>query len=105
MTWGLVNIKGMPAARSLWKEAQTILLRHAVEDRLSANVLPGLHLMRFGWSSRPLVSIYSSCMALVIQGSKSLEFGTTHLEYGAGQYLLTSIDMPATSRFGSVGAA
>jgi len=88
----------MPAARSLWKEAHLVLLRHAAEDRLSANVLPGLHLMRFGWSSRPLVSTYSPCMALVIQGSKSIEFGTTHLEYGAGQYLLTSIDMPVTSR-------
>ena len=54
--------------------------------------------MRFGWASRPLVSMYSPCMALVIQGAKSLDFGATHLEYGAGQYLLTSIDMPVTSR-------
>jgi AraC-like DNA-binding protein len=37
-------------------------------------------------------------MALVMQGSKSVDFGPTHLEYGAGQYLLTSIDMPVTSR-------
>jgi len=44
------------------------------------------------------VSMYSPCMALVMQGSKSLEFGHTRLDYGAGRYLLTSIDMPATSR-------
>lgn len=62
------------------------------------SVMPGVHLMRFGWSSRPLVSTQFPCMALVIQGTKSVEFGEQHLEYGAGQYLLTSIDVPATSR-------
>jgi len=37
-------------------------------------------------------------MALVIHGAKNLDFGRTHLEYGAGQFLLASIDMPVTSR-------
>src|SRR6187402_2570421 len=98
MTWPLANLEDMAPPRSLWKEAQSIVLRHALEDQLSASVLPGVHLMRFGWSSRPLVSMYSPVMALVIQGTKSIEFGAAHLEYGAGQFLLTSIDMPVTSR-------
>ncbi|MEI9811654.1 MAG: AraC family transcriptional regulator [Acidobacteriota bacterium] len=83
---------------SRWSEARSILLRHAGEDRLSTSVLPGLHLMRFGWASRPVVAVHTPCMALVIQGTKSIAFGPTHLEYSEGQYLLTSIDMPATSR-------
>jgi AraC-like DNA-binding protein len=37
-------------------------------------------------------------MALVLQGNKSVEFGGRHLEYGAGQYLLASADVPAASR-------
>src|SRR6266566_8380052 len=37
-------------------------------------------------------------MAMVLQGTKSVEFGEAHLEYRAGQYLLTSVDVPATSR-------
>jgi AraC-like DNA-binding protein len=37
-------------------------------------------------------------MALVVQGVKSVEFGAVGLEYGAGQYVLTSLDVPATSR-------
>ena len=61
-------------------------------------VLPGLHLMRFGWPSQPLIAMYTPCMAMVIQGSKSIDFGSTHLEYGAGQYLLASIGMPVKSR-------
>ena len=38
------------------------------------------------------------CIPLVVQGTKSVEYGATHLQYGAGQFLLTSIDMPVTSR-------
>jgi AraC-like DNA-binding protein len=34
----------------------------------------------------------------VLQGTKSIEFGGAHLEYGAGQYLLASVDMPVASR-------
>lgn len=98
MTSGLANITAMQPVRSLWKEARSILLRHAAADRLSTSVLPRLHLMRFEWSSRPLVSMQSPCMALVVQGAKSLDYGPIHLEYGAGQFLLTSIDMPVTSR-------
>jgi AraC-like DNA-binding protein len=62
------------------------------------SVIPGVHLMRFGWRSLPLVSTQFPCMALVLQGTKSVEFGAQHLEYGAGQYLLASVDMPAASR-------
>lgn len=62
------------------------------------SVMPGVHLMRFGWRSRPLISTQFPCMALVLQGVKSVEFGGRHLEYGAGQYLLSSVDLPAASR-------
>ncbi|MGJ5817370.1 AraC family transcriptional regulator [Paludibaculum fermentans] len=85
-------------AKSLCSEARRIVARHCRQDGLALQVLPGLHLMRFGWKSQPLVSTQLPCMALVLQGAKSVEFGTVHLEYGVGQYLLTSIDIPATSR-------
>jgi AraC-like DNA-binding protein len=62
------------------------------------SVMPGVHLMRFGWRSLTLVSTQFPCMALVVQGTKSVEFGAQHLEYGAGQYLLASVDLPAASR-------
>ena len=62
------------------------------------SVIPGVHLMQFGWRSLPLVSTQFPCMALVLQGTKSVEFGGQHLEYGAGQYLLASVDVPAAPR-------
>uniref|UniRef100_Q021L8 Transcriptional regulator, AraC family n=1 Tax=Solibacter usitatus (strain Ellin6076) TaxID=234267 RepID=Q021L8_SOLUE len=93
-----VSIVEMRASNSLWREARSILVRHCEEDGLFTAVIPGVHLMRFGWRSQPLVATQFPCMAMVIQGTKSVEFGETNLEYGAGQYLLTSIDVPATSR-------
>src|SRR5262245_24609727 len=88
----------MRTLASLSTEARSILLRHCGEDRLSMSVMPGMHLMRFGWRSLPLVSTQFPCMALVLQGTKSVEFGGMHLEYSAGQYLLASIDVPVVSR-------
>jgi len=88
----------MRSASSLQREARLILIRHCEEDRLSLSVMPGVHLMRFGWRSLPLVSTQFPCMALVLQGTKSVEFGGQHIEYGAGQYLLASVDVPAASR-------
>ena len=88
----------MRPSPALWREAKSILLRHCEEDGLAMSVMPGVHLMRFGWRSLPLVAKQGPCMAIVLQGTKSVEFGQTHLEYGAGQYLLASMDLPATSR-------
>ncbi len=69
------------------------------------SVMPGVHLMRFGWRSLPLVAKQGPCMAMVFQGAKGVEFGQTHLKYGAGQYLLASMDLPATSRIVSASKA
>lgn len=88
----------MRTRASLSREARSIVLRHCGEDGLTLSTRPGLHLMRFGWKSLPLVSTQFPCMALVLQGIKSVEFGGGHLEYGPGQYLLASVDVPAVSR-------
>ena len=88
----------MGPAFSLQKEARLILSRHCEEDCLRMAAMPGVHLMRFGWRSLPLVSTQFPCMALVLQGTKSSEFAGQHLEYGAGQFLLASVDVPAASR-------
>jgi AraC-like DNA-binding protein len=85
-------------AARLWKEARSILVRHAAIDRLTMSAMPGLHLMRFGWASMPLVSTQFPCMALVLQGVKSIEFAGKQSEYRAGQFMLASMDMPVSSR-------
>jgi AraC-like DNA-binding protein len=88
----------MRSLASLTGEARSILVRHCENDRLSMSVVPSVHLMRFGFASLPLVSTQFPCLALILQGTKSIEFAGGHIKYGAGQYLLASIDMPAASR-------
>lgn len=78
-------------------EGRALLLRHRRTDGLSTSVLPGIHLMRFGWPSLPLVNIQTPCMALVLQGMKTVSFAGGELRYRAGQYALAAIDVPATS--------
>lgn len=78
-------------------ECRSLLLRHRRTDGLSMSVLPGMHLMRFGWPSLPLVHIQTPCMAMVLQGSKGISFAGGELTYRAGQYALAAIDLPATS--------
>src|SRR5260370_1116909 len=88
----------MRSSNSLWREARSILIRHCEEDGLSMSVMPGVHLMRFGWRSLPLVATQFPCMAMVIQGTNSVEFGEAHLEYGAGHLVppaLGSFRFPA----------
>lgn len=88
----------MVPSSTLWREARALVLRHCAADRLSMSVLPGLHLMHFRWRSQRLVASQFACMALVLQGEKSFEFGGRVLSYGAGEYLLASMDVPAESR-------
>jgi AraC-like DNA-binding protein len=95
----------MRLPEAIWSEARSLLLRHCAEDRLYPSAMPGVHLMRFGWKSLPLIAKQGPCMALVIQGAKSVEFGRKHLVYGAGQYLLASMDLPASSRIVRASAA
>eukprot|EP00456_Euglypha_rotunda_P019784 TRINITY_DN17466_c0_g1_i1.p3 TRINITY_DN17466_c0_g1~~TRINITY_DN17466_c0_g1_i1.p3 ORF type:complete len:111 (-),score=19.97 TRINITY_DN17466_c0_g1_i1:11-343(-) len=95
----------MSFTASLCKEARSILIRHCGEDRLSMSAMPGVHLMQFGWRSLPLVSMQAPCMALVLQGTKSIEYGGAPLVYGAGQFVLASIDVPAVSWIAEIGRA
>jgi AraC-like DNA-binding protein len=88
----------MRSPSALLREARQILIRHCEPDRLSTSAAPGLLLMRFGWTSLPMTSIQYPCLAMVLQGTKSVEFGGRRLEYGAGEYLLASVDLPAASR-------
>lgn len=59
-------------------------MRHCAGDGLLLSVMPGVHLMWFGWPSMPLVATQFPCMSMVIQGTKSVEFSKEYLEYGAG---------------------
>jgi AraC-like DNA-binding protein len=44
-------------------------------------------------------SMSGTVMALIVQGTKRLALGDRVYEYGAGQYLVSSLDLPVTGQF------
>lgn len=75
-----------------------LLRRHTVFNRLLTTSVPGLQLLHCSFPSQPLYAAQGPCLTLLVQGAKSLRFGQVELRYACGQYLLTSIDLPVTSR-------
>jgi AraC-like DNA-binding protein len=80
----------------LLDELRTLLARHARADGTTAieNVLIGRE-----ESQAPHASMTGTVMALIAQGAKRLALGEYVYEYGAGQYLVASVDLPVTGHF------
>lgn len=47
----------------------------------------------------PTVSTTGTGFALIVQGAKQLVLGDQIIDYGAGEYLVTSVDLPVIGRF------
>lgn len=80
----------------LLDELSALLARHARADGTCAieNVLIGRE-----ESHSPSTGLTGTAMVLIAQGAKHLALGEHVYEYGAGQYLVTSIALPVTGRF------
>ncbi|QIQ01215.1 AraC family transcriptional regulator [Streptomyces liangshanensis] len=82
-------------------ELRTLLLRHARPDWTTP--IDGVLISKVERSDPPSVSMSGTVLAVVAQGSKRLALGERVYDYGAGQYLVTSVDLPVTGHF--VGAS
>lgn len=67
------------------------------QSPLSTGV-PGLTLLRSPHEKMPALLIYKPALCIVAQGSKWALFGDRHIEYGAGQALVVSVETPALGR-------
>lgn len=47
----------------------------------------------------PNLSATGTVFAMIVQGTKHLEFGDHSYDYGVGEYLIASVDMPVTGYF------
>lgn len=63
-----------------------------------ATAVPGLTLLRSPGEKPPGLLLYKPALCIVAQGSKWALFGDRHLEYGAGQALVVSVETPALGR-------
>lgn len=75
-------------------ELRHLLERHARSGQTT--VMDGVRLCRFDRPVVPAVSMSGTSLAIVAQGGKRLALGDQVHDYGPGQYLIASADLPVT---------
>jgi AraC-like DNA-binding protein len=80
----------------LLDEMSELLDRHARPDRRTA--VEGVQACRFDRTAPPAVGMSGTVLAVIAQGGKRLALGDHLYEYGRGQYLVTSVDLPVTGQ-------
>jgi AraC-like DNA-binding protein len=84
------------------EELRDLIDRHARADMTTP--IEGVLLARHEVSELEH-SMSRSIMALIAQGTKRLALGDSIYEYGAGDYLVSSLDLPVTGQFVDAGPA
>jgi AraC-like DNA-binding protein len=75
-------------------ELRELLERHARPDGTTA--IDGVRICKIDHTGSPESGMSGTVLAVVAQGSKRLALGDRVYEYGAGQYLVASVDLPVT---------
>ncbi|QWK81354.1 AraC family transcriptional regulator [Ochrobactrum sp. BTU1] len=88
----------MRSAAQAYGELASLAARIISEDGEVHTAIDGLSLSRRTSPSTPCHGSYRPCLALVLQGAKSLQLGSATINYATGEYLVTSLDLPVTWR-------
>jgi AraC-like DNA-binding protein len=75
-------------------ELRALLERHARPDLATA--IDGVRICKTEHAAAPEASMSGTVLAVVAQGTKRLALGERFYDYGAGQYLIASVDLPVT---------
>jgi AraC-like DNA-binding protein len=84
-------------AQSCLIELRELISRHARPDDTTA--LDGVLLSVAAEAGEPRASSTGTVFALIAQGSKRLAIGDRTFDYGPGQYLVASVDLPITGHY------
>ena len=88
----------MRSPADAYSELASLAARFVKEDGEVRTAIDGLSLSRRSAPSIPCHSSYRPCLAMVLQGAKSLQLGSATINYTTGEYLVTSLDLPVTWR-------
>jgi hypothetical protein len=77
-------------------ELRGLLERHVRPDLTTA--IEGVRLCRADRAASPVSSMSGTVVAVIAQGGKRLALGERVYDYGAGQYLVASVDLPVTGQ-------
>lgn len=75
----------------------SLFARYASVDGDNATPVPRLFLYRQSAPTSPIPCAYRPGLSLVLQGAKSMTLASETYHYGAGQYLLNSLHLPAVA--------
>jgi AraC-like DNA-binding protein len=78
-------------------ELRALIARHARPDETTA--IEGVLLSAAGRPGEPRASTSGTVMAVIAQGAKRLAIGDRVYDYGPGQYLVASVDLPITGHY------
>lgn len=80
------------------QELQTLVERHAGRG-VTPTAIPGVVVARMDSAGAQDESTTGTVLAVVAQGAKRLSLGHTVHDYGPGEYLVASVDLPVTGQF------
>jgi AraC-like DNA-binding protein len=78
-------------------ELRTLITRHVRPDETTA--IDGVLLSAADRPGEPRASTTGTVMAIIAQGAKRLAIGDRVHDYGPGQYLVASVDLPITGHY------
>lgn len=79
-------------------ELRTLIARHA-EGGVTATAIPGVLVAKVESSEAQEDTSTGSILAVVAQGTKRLSVGSAVHDYGPGDYLVTSMELPVSGRY------
>jgi AraC-like DNA-binding protein len=82
---------------ALLAELRTLIARHARPDETTS--IGGVLLSSVEAAGEPAAGTSGTVMAVIAQGAKRLALGDRIHDYGAGQYLVASVDLPITGHW------
>ena len=82
---------------AVFAELRALIARHAHPDATTA--IEGVLLTAADRPGEPRASTSGTVMALIVQGAKRLAVGDRVYDYGPGQYLVASVDLPVTGHY------
>ncbi|HEX5804084.1 MAG TPA: AraC family transcriptional regulator [Azospira sp.] len=86
-------------------ELAAIIGRHCRADGPCETPIPGVALFRGSNTATPTCNVVPSVFAIMAQGAKRLQVGDDVFEYDARHYMISSVDLPISSRITCASAA
>ncbi len=84
--------------RNAEPELGRLIRLHAQTDGVHPTAVPGLFMIRESAVSEPVARVNEVSFCLIAQGEKEVWLGEQSFRYGAGNYIVASVELPVTGQ-------